>query len=234
MANKEKLCITGLSGRLGTILRSELAGDFDLTALNRRDVSGVKTIRADITRAETLRDVLRGQDVVLHLAAYPFDDDNWEQILPANLVGTYNLLEAARHAGARRFVFASSLSVLAGHMGAFREWRGDRGVLSGAQKLGFIDSLTGARPASVYGVSKLFGESLCRLYADRHSMSCVCLRLGDVRHEDRPSSAGDMGHAVLCRQRDFVEGVRRAVALTGGEAAYEVLTLISDDVREPR
>ena len=231
MSTKEKLCITGLSGRLGTILRTALAPDYEITALNRREVPGLPTIRADLTKPETLEGVLRGQDLVLHLAAYPFDDDNWPEILPANVAGAYNLIEAARLAGVSRLVFASSLSVLAGHMPAFREWRGGRASLSREQKLEFIDSLAGSRPASVYGVSKLFGEALCRLYADRHAMSCVCLRLGDVRHEDQPFADDDLGRAVLCRQSDFVQGVREAIRLTRGEGVFEILTLISDDAR---
>lgn len=230
---KAKLCITGLSGRLGSIILQALRDEFEITALNRRKVPGVRTIQADITRPDMLEDTLEGQDVVLHLAAYPFADDNWAEILPVNIIGTRNLLEAAGSSGVKRFVFASSLSILGGHLGSFLDWCRAGSFRTGKEKIEFLEALDIPRPDSLYGVSKVFGESLCRLYADSHQMSCVCLRLAEVRPDDRPLPENPMGYAIMCRHADFIAGVRRAVERTRNESFYEVVTLISDDFKEP-
>jgi nucleoside-diphosphate-sugar epimerase len=230
---KDNLCITGLSGRLGSIIHKALKDEYEITALNRRVLPDVRTIRADITNYDSIQPALQGQDVILHLAAYPFADDNWAEILPVNVVGTYNVLEAAKQAGVRRFVFASSLSVLGGHMKSFREWCEKGAFRTGEAKVDFFNTQEIPRPDSLYGASKVFGESLCRLCVDSHSMSCVCLRLAEVRPDDRPLPDNPFGYAIMCRHRDFIEGVRRAIELTRRASIYEVVTLISDDFQEP-
>jgi nucleoside-diphosphate-sugar epimerase len=226
---KEKLCVTGLSGRLGSIIHRAMKDEYEITALNRREVPGVRTILADIARPESLEGSLRGQDVILHLAAYPFADDNWAEILPVNIVGMQNLLQAARSAGVRRFVFASSLSVLGGHLGSFVKWCQAGGFKRGADKVGFLEALEAPRPDSLYGVSKVFGESLCRLAVDAQRMSCVCLRLAEVRPDDRPLPDNPIGYAIMCRHKDFIAGVRRAIEHTRNASVYQIVTLISDD-----
>jgi uronate dehydrogenase len=109
---------------------------------------------------------------VVHLAGIPYEplDNAWAEILPANIVNTYNVFEAARRAGVKRVVFASS-----NHVVGF--YRRERTV--------GID--VPPRPDSYYGVSKVFGEALGRLYADKYAMSVACLRIGSFRQtpEDR-------------------------------------------------
>jgi len=226
---KERICITGAGGRLGTLLSRALAKDYAVTGLGRRRVPRRVTVEADISRAGDLRGAFAGQDAIVHLAAYPFADDDWQRILPANIVGTYNVLEAVRRDGVRRFVMASSLSVLGGHLDSFLAWHRKRRRRSGREKVQFLSSLEFPRPDSVYGASKVFGEALCRTYADRFGVSCVCLRLAEVRPDDRPRAEDPLGHLKMCRHADFVAGVRRALQRTRRRGLFETAILISDD-----
>jgi uronate dehydrogenase len=126
-------------------------------------------IRADIAEGDALAAAMAGVDAVVHLAgatkpAFPFAD-----ILVGNIQGTYEVMEAARQAGVRRFVFASS-----NHANGFSP------VAVAGDRPG-----SGDRPDSFYGVSKIFGEALGRLYVDRYGMEVACLRIGSCF--DRPT-----------------------------------------------
>jgi len=104
--------------------------------------------------------LLEGVDAVIHLGGVSTEQP-WEAILPANIVGTYNLYEAARRHGVRRVVFASS-----NHVTGF--YRQDEVIPAGAPP----------RPDGLYGLSKAFGENLAQLYHDRHGIETVSLRIG--------------------------------------------------------
>ena len=91
-----KILITGMSGLIGGLLRQHLEarGGYDLSALNRRAIDGVRCFQADIADAEAIKPAFAGQDVVVHLAAYLGSDD-WPGQLAGNVIGTYNVFEAA-------------------------------------------------------------------------------------------------------------------------------------------
>jgi uronate dehydrogenase len=96
--------------------------------------------------------LLQGMDAVVHLGGlsteHPFD-----AILQANILGTYNVYEAARRHGVKRIVYASS-----NHVTGF--YRQDQ----------VIDATLPARPDGYYGLSKAFGEDLARFYFDRYGI----------------------------------------------------------------
>jgi uronate dehydrogenase len=169
-----KLLITGASGSIGRVLRAGLAGQYDLIRLT--DIVPLPTpatakeewIRADVGDLDAATSACTGIDCVIHLAGIPIEpkEDAWEQLLRANIVGCYNMFEASRRSGVRRFIFASSNHVV----GFYRRER-----VVGLEAL--------PRPDSLYGASKVFGEALGRLYADKHGMSVACLRIGSFRAE---------------------------------------------------
>lgn len=111
----KKVLITGMSGLIGGLLRQHLEarGGYELSALNRRIIDGVRCFQADIADAEAIKPAFAGQDVVVHLAAYLGSDD-WEGQLAGNVIGSYNVFEAARLAGVKRVVFASSGNAVRG------------------------------------------------------------------------------------------------------------------------
>lgn len=113
---------------------------------------------------------MTGVDAVVHLAGLaleaPFPD-----ILTANIEGTYRLYEAARAAGVRRVVYASS-----NHAVGYTERPGDGSV---------VGADLPHRPDTLYGLSKCFGEDLAALYADKHGITTVSLRIGSCYAEPR-------------------------------------------------
>ena len=111
-----KVMITGMSGLIGGVLRNHLdsIGGYQLSALKRTPVEGVNWFQLDISDIEKIQSAFEGQDTVVHLAALPGSDD-WEGNLSSNVIGTYNVYEAARRAGVKRVVFASSGATVVGY-----------------------------------------------------------------------------------------------------------------------
>ncbi|WP_330457075.1 NAD(P)-dependent oxidoreductase [Streptomyces sp. NBC_00820] len=165
------LLLTGAAGGLGTLMRSLLpAYGYTLRLFDVRPVEDEPdAITADLADKEALREAVRGVDAVLHLAGISLEAP-FEKILKANIEGTYNLYEAARHEGVPRIVFASSnhaVGYTAAPQGAVPL---DPGAL--------IPVGTPRRPDTFYGLSKSFGEDLAQLYWDRHGLETVSVRIG--------------------------------------------------------
>ena len=184
----QKVLVTGLSGFIGSEMRKRLEGKYELFALNRRDVAGIPTHRADIGDFEAIRPAFEGKDAVVHLSA-GFDTQGWDAVLNANIVGTYNGYEAARQAGVSRVVFASSGKVIAGceidePYKALVEARYE----DVPPTWPLITADTPYRPESIYGCTKVWGEVLARYYADTYDISMLCVRICGVPPEDLPPS----------------------------------------------
>jgi uronate dehydrogenase len=160
------ILITGAAGDVGTHLRRELAGKYRIRASDLRDLKvkfkAQQFMRADISKfADALR-ITKGVDAIVHLGGYSVEGP-WEGILSANIIGCYNVFEAARRNGVRRILFPTS-----NHATGF--YRRDQ----------TIDHRVYPRPDSRYGVSKVFGEALGSLYADKYGMQVFCMRIGNV------------------------------------------------------
>ena len=167
-----RILITGAAGKIGSTLRDGLRGRYAVLRLS--DIApldparaGEEIVPADLTDLAEVEAVMQGVDCVIHLGAF-VGENTWEKILPNNVVGTWNVFEAARRQGVRRVIYASSHHVV----GFYRRAR-------------FIDQTVVPRPDSVYGVSKVFGEAVGRLFADKHGLSVACLRIGAFR--DKPA-----------------------------------------------
>ena len=111
---------------------------------------------------------------VVHLAASASPQADWPALLESNIIGARNVFEAARLAGVRRVVFASSTHAVAGHE---RTAAPDLYELGDARRFG---TDLQPWPDSPYGASKVFGEALGRWYAGAHRLSVICLRIGWV------------------------------------------------------
>jgi nucleoside-diphosphate-sugar epimerase len=197
-----RVLITGLSGLIGGAVRTHLEGVYMLRGLNRRPVPGVECHLADIGDLAAIRPAFVGVDTVVHLAAAAGDNHAPAEIMRVNVTGAYNVFEAARLAGVARVIFASSGATVAGWE---REPPLSHIVAGEYDKLGPWTSLTHespVRPGGLYGASKIWGEALGRHYADAFGMSVICLRIGRVKAEDRPS--GPRERSVWCSQRDVV------------------------------
>src|SRR5207247_10124498 len=91
--------VTGMSGLIGGAVRKHLAGRYELRALNRRPIEGVPCHQADVADLDGIQPAFKGVHAVVHLAASVGTHAPFDAILRANVVGTYNVFEAARRAG---------------------------------------------------------------------------------------------------------------------------------------
>lgn len=205
-----KILVTGMSGLIGGAVRERLEGRADLSALNRSDVAGVATTRADLADFESIRPAFDGVDTVVHLAAKAGENFPFEDLLATNVAGTRHVYEAARQAGCRRVVFASSGATVSGweNEEPYRSLAGgDYDALP--ERWTMIDHTMPARPAGVYGSTKVWGETLGRYYAETAELSVLCVRLGYVNAADRPGRPRD--YAIWCSQRDIVNMIERCI-----------------------
>ena len=188
----KKVLITGMSGLIGGILRRHLdsIGGYELSALNRSPVEGVEWFQADIADLDAVEKAFTGKEIVVHLAAF-LGSDNWEGHLSANIIGTYNVYEAARRTGVKRVVFASSGATAVGYgrvepYKALREGRYED-VPDNFPMLTEKDTW----PQGIYGAAKVWGEAIGRHFSDAHGLSVTCIRIGQVWPDDRPQVEAD-------------------------------------------
>jgi uronate dehydrogenase len=163
--------MTGASGAIGTVLRKLLPPIYpDLLLSDLKTPAGLgaseKFEAADLSDPAQVEAICEGIDGVLHFGGLA-SEGSWDAILRSNIIGCYNLFEAARKKGVKRVVFASSNHVV--------------GFYPRHRKIG-TDVMV--RPDGRYGVSKVFGEALGALYADKHGLAVTCLRIGNVA--DKP------------------------------------------------
>ncbi len=164
---------------IGRILRDGLSEAFEPHPLSHE--------AADVTDLAGLERVFTGMDAVVHLAANASVGAPWEEVLPPNVIGAYNVYEAARRAGVKRVVFASS-----NHAMGMYVWDDERFADPDHPRLVGVDDPV--RPDSIYGASKAWGEALGRMYAERHGLAVICLRIGWVTDDDQPPTS--TGHRL--------------------------------------
>ncbi|MCL4863026.1 MAG: NAD(P)-dependent oxidoreductase, partial [Caldilineaceae bacterium] len=114
---KRKLLITGAAGRIGSFLTNQWKERYDLVltdAHRPEETLGFPFIQADLSDFAAIRRLTEGIDTVIHLGADPRMEAPWETLLPSNVIGAYNVFEAAHQAGCRRLIFASSINAVFG------------------------------------------------------------------------------------------------------------------------
>ncbi len=166
------ILLTGAAGDVGSRLRPMLAARYDHLVLSDRveiaDLAQNESFRGgELTDAAAMAAACEGVDGIVHLGGQPVEA-GWPTVEASNVNGLMTLMQAAHAAGVTRFVFASSNHAI--------------GMYPRAARIGVRDP---ARPDSLYGLSKVFGEALCALYADKHGMRCLSIRIGNV--DDRPA-----------------------------------------------
>jgi nucleoside-diphosphate-sugar epimerase len=186
----KKVLITGAEGTIGTAMREQLSDRYEFSSITRTP-QDFPSLVADIADLEAIQPAFEGRDAVVHLAADARVTAPWEDILHNNIIGTYNVYEAARRAGIECLVFASSNHAVGGY-----EVEGAPGIYT-LDDPRQIDHTVQIRPDSYYGVSKAFGEALGRYYMDAFKMRVFCLRIGWVRADDNPHPEVRDGSAWL-------------------------------------
>ena len=204
--------VTGAAGGIGSRLRMLLRGlypqlrwsDIRRPARMSRRWRGRQADLADLAQVESL---VAGVEGIVHLGGVSVEHP-WEAVLIANIVGCYNLFEAARRQGVKRVVFASSNHAV--------------GFYPRKRRIS-VDAP--ARPDSRYGVSKAFGEAIGALYAYKHGLHVTCLRIGNFG--DAPIDHRRL--AIWVSPQDLVALVR--IGLEHPDIRFEIFFGVSDNER---
>lgn len=186
----KKMVLTGAAGRLGSYLREPLTNMCDELVSTDwvEDIGnlydGETYVKADLGLLEEMETVLDGADMVIHFGAIG-DEAAWDAILHSNIVGAYNVWEAAARKGLRRVVYASSIHAVGMHPKTTR-----------------IDTEVAHRPDTYYGLAKCFAEDLGSLYWDKKGIESVHMRILSAAQVNNTRALGswlsydDMIHMV--------------------------------------
>jgi uronate dehydrogenase len=208
----ERVLLTGASGGVGTRLRQMLPAVYPKLRLS--DIKAPADLRpeedfvaADLADLAAVERAVDGMDGIVHFGAYSIEGP-WDTILSANIVGTYNIFEAARRKGVKRIVFASSNHVIGFYPRHSR-----------------IGTEVTALPDTRYGVSKACGEAIGALYAYKHDLRVACLRIGNFG--DVPLDIRRL--SIWIKPDDLVQLIR--IGLEHPELRYEIFYGASANAR---
>ncbi len=208
----QTVLVTGAAGGIGGRLRQLLDGVYprirwsDVRAPS--DLANNQSfVQADLADLAQVEKIVDGVDGIVHLGGESVEQ-SWDRILRANIVGCYNLFEAARSQKVQRVVFASSNHAV-GYYPRRRR----------------ISTHAPVRPDSRYGVSKAFGEALGALYAHKHGLRVTCIRIGNFA--DAPADRRRL--SIWLKPEDLVQLIR--IGLEHPDLRYEIFFGVSDNER---
>jgi uronate dehydrogenase len=198
-----RILMTGAAGGIGTSLRKllpEVYPDLLLSDLKPPADLGAheKFKPAELSDPAQVEALCDGVDGILHFGGFSVEGP-WDAILQSNIIGCYNLFEAARKKGVKRIVFASSNHAVGFYPRHHR-----------------IGTDVQPRPDSRYGVSKVFGEAVGALYADKHGLGVTCIRIGNFG--DKPLDHRRL--AIWLKPEDLVQLCR--IGLDHPDIHFEV------------
>lgn len=205
------ILLTGAAGDVGAFLRKEFRGRYRLrlSDIAVLDDCGPdeEFVAADLGDFAAVRRAVAGVDGIIHLGGFSVEGD-WDTILNANIIGTNNLFESARIEGVKRIVFASSNHAM-GFYGRDQT----------------IDHNQYPRPDSRYGLSKVFGEAMGSLYADKYGAEVMNIRIGNVAEE--PLDVRRL--SIWISPRDLAQLV--SIGLEHPDIRFEIVYGMSDNAR---
>ena len=208
----QTILVTGAAGGIGTRLRSLLKGVYpNLRLSDVKPPAGLAAdetfVAADLADMAQVERVVAGVNGIVHLGGFSVEGP-WDTILQANIIGCYNLFEAARRHGVERVVFASSNHAV--------------GFYPRQRRIGTDAAV---RPDSRYGVSKAFGEALAALYAYKHGLRVTSIRIGNFG--DAPVDRRRL--AIWISPEDLVQLIR--IGLEHPDVRHEIFFGASDNAR---
>ena len=199
-----RVLVTGAAGRIGSYFARNSQGKYDLRLMvqkpgDEKDIKDLgEIVTGDLTDLPALKGLCAGIDTVVHMAGNPNPNATWSELLEPNFIGVYNIMTAAKSAGCRRVIFASSIHAVSGG-------RADVQVKTSEPVI----------PGDLYGVSKAFGEAMGRYMAEQEGLSVIALRIGafqPVEMAEREGSAGLMD--AFLSERDLNQLIHRCIDVT--------------------
>lgn len=169
---KRKVLITGAAGRIGSFITGQWIDRYDLVLTDVRvpqETHGFPFHKVELSDFDAVRPLCEGVDTVVHLGANPSMEAPWSDLLPSNLISTYNVFESANQAKCSRVIFASSVNAVFGYPPDVQ-----------------VKLDMPIRPINLYGATKVWGEGVAASYASSTDLSCISLRFGWVVDRNSP------------------------------------------------
>lgn len=200
-----KVLITGLTGKrlvsIGPSFLEEYSkmykDKYDLTVgIHKTPLEGYKTLKINLMDLDSLTKTFTGFDVIVNLAGNSDPSSEFNDLIEQNLIATYNTLEAAKRAGVKRVVLASSVHAVRGY------------------PLGKTFSMTEMpKPLNYYGATKAFIEAMAHVYAHTYGLSCFAIRIGAYISDEalKVACPSRSSFAYILSQRDFAQLVYKCI-----------------------
>lgn len=216
-----KYIVTGGAGFIGSHLAHELINrghevlvlDNLLTGRRERVPSDARFVQADIVDYEEIASHFKGYDGVFHTAAYPRVPRSIKEPVKShhiNITGTFNVLEASRHAGIKRLIFSTSSTPY------------------GIQDTLPLHEEMKVKPMCPYAAQKIAGELYCDIYSQLYNLETVCLRYFGV-YGTHMLMDDEFAMAVPAFLKSRLEG--KTVTIYGNGEVTRDFTHVSDVVR---
>ena len=222
---RRRVLVTGASGRVGRHVVDALVADHEVTVIDLAPpIQDVAYIEGNVLDLDRVRESMAGQDAVIHLAAIDFGvPAEPEAYFGTNVMGTWNAVQAAREAGIRKVVLASSVSAV-----GVGEMRPDF-----PPEYLPIDEQHVMKPAHAYGMSKLVVEDIARGFALLGDISITCLRpvavIVDSNRQRAVDRATDPNHRWLASYVTGEDTGRAFAAALDHDSPFDAMFVAADD-----
>ena len=249
--------ITGASGNIGKKLQANWQGRYTLRLLDRHQSENEAVALIDLSNwSDSIVQHFQGADVIVHLAADPYDTKSWKELIAPNLDTLCNVFLAAMKARVPRVIFASSNHVMGGYKNDAGSGRWLTTELDPKPGTNYESSLydsssednetsqclssraNGESPrlnSTPYAAMKLFGERLARSYASACDAVAIAIRIGwvyregDNRPEDLPPEADLWFKRMWLSTADMTQLIEQAIAVPLPAKTFLVVNGMSDN-----
>jgi uronate dehydrogenase len=199
---RKRVLVTGAAGRIGSYFAEHSSRKYELRLMDRdfgasrQKMSGYgELVEGSLNDLSFLKKSCEGVDTMVHLAGKANPAAVWQDLLQDNIVGTYHALVAARSAGVRRVIYASSIHAVSGYAPDVQ-----------------VKTHEPVNPGDLYGVTKCFGEALCRYLAEQEGMSVIALRIGAFQTLEKAREKESLPYIdSFLSQRDLNQLICRAI-----------------------
>ncbi len=212
-----RVLVTGAAGRIGSYFAAHTHDTYRLRLMVQDPAQAAalegygEVVVADLNDLERLKSLCQGIDTVVHLAGDPSPDATWHSLLQTNIIGTYHTFVAAKAAGCRRVVYASSIHAVSGYPTDVQVKAGDP-----------------VNPGDLYGVSKCFGEALGRYMAEQEGLSLIALRIGAFQPLEAVQQESGLPYLdAFVSRRDLRQLIERCIEVE--DVRFAVLHGLSDN-----
>lgn len=198
---RRRVLVTGAAGRIGSYFAEHSHERYELRLMVQRSEEGEdiasfgEVVTGDLGDLERMKALCSGIDTVLHLAGDPSPSATWQSLLETNIIGSYNTYVAAKSAGCRRLIYASSIHAVSGYPADVQ-----------------VKTREPVNPGDLYGVSKCFGEAMGRYMAEQEGLSVIALRIGGFQPIETARDESNVGALDgFVSRRDLTQLIQRCI-----------------------